>query len=433
MKYRPSSAFLVCLAVVLVFAGIGFWFWSKLQVFPVHQWKSLSFSEILRGVKFDRFGRAPEQVTADSKRIRELKQKLLAEFPDLVIHGKPVPDERNGFRLLCGLSHEMEEGKVRITSGLDDGLRTTALWEPDAMRAALTENGELIARIESIAALPDRSLSNMPQSYGHYFSGAEVKRCADVLMAKARLAAEAKDEAEALRLVAAALNIASHLDQVEAPDFSNATIALLIDRGARESVITQLLPALGREADLSRWRAILSARPDYTADSYSRILRGEWHAGMDRILAPSVVECIMRNSADEVEAFHRTTASQTTYRIRSLAGQNREFLHSMLKPPWLGAPLPVGIRHSVDTHWITSDEWKKSYVRAGTLRAQNLAALDLLILEKSGAALTADSAARVTLEPLSGQPFLYDPVTRTLTASPTIAGDLNVMPLTLPW
>lgn len=434
MKYRPSAAFLVCVAVVLSFAGIAAWFWSRLQEFPIRQWRHLTFAEIRRGVKFDQHGRGPEQIAADRARLAGLREKMLTEFPDLVIHWKPVPDERNGFLNSYKLAQQMQIGIMRVSPDLSSLLKTGTPWDAAAMRAELAEHRELVERIESIAAMPSRSQSELPKSNFGFHSGMpEIKLCADVLIAKARLAAEAKDEEEALRLTASSLNLASHLDQVEAPTFSLSSAAMLLDFGVGESVTSWLLPALGPEADLPRWRAVLASRPDYTPDSYSRILPGEWQILMDSVFMPYVLMNVADKPADEAEAFYRALSSQYVSRMRTLSGQKAGFLLTVPRPPLPAYPLSAEMRRLMDIHWDGSENWGKGYARAAATRAMTLAALDLLILEKSGTTPTADSVSKVALDPISGEAFSFDPQTRTLTTPPTFPKDIEVKSVTLPW
>ncbi len=74
--------------------------------------------------------------------------------------------------------------------------------------------------------------------------------------------------------------------------------------------------------------------------------------------------------------------------------------------------------------------WSKGYARSATHRGQAQAALELLALEKSGVALTAEVAARVTRDPVSGVPFAFDAARRELALPVAAAAD---PPLKLPW
>ena len=426
---RPSSSFLVCVAVAIVFGGIGFWFLSKLRAFPMQQWRSLTFSEILRGQP----GYTPEQKAANRKRVEELKRKMLTEFPSLVIHEKPVPDERNGFRQLYDLTEEMDQTESLVTPALREQLDRSSPWDPEAMRAALAENAELIARIESIAALPDRSSANMPKSYSGYYPSEQLKACVDILLAKARLAAEAKDETEALRMVTATRTLISHQMLVEAPTFFGSVSASLIDLQVQDATFEKLLPALGRDADFPKWRAVFSLRPDQATDDFARMLRGEWNLTMNLFLSAAIVEWDTKGSPQKTDAGIRALASQYAYWIHQLPGKGPSVLLSLPTPPSPGSRFPSELREIIDSTRVGSEGMAKGYARIACLRVMTLAALDLLILEKSGTTLTTDSASQVAPEPLTGDAFFYDPITRILTMNPTFPSDMAVKSLVLPW
>lgn len=429
MKRRPSSSFLVCVAVAVILGGIGFWFLWKLKEFPVNQWRHLSFSQILHG----KTEYTSEEQAAARKRAEELRQELLATYPTLAPQEHPVPDERNGFRLLIELADDMDKGKTPMTFALGERVKSNFPWDPVAMRAALAENGELIARIESIAALPERSSVGLPERFDISISSGEVKACGDILMAKARLAAEAKDEAEALRLTTAALNLASHLDQVERPTFLNALIGMLTDQNVNRAVITDLLPALGQDADLSKWRTALTFRPTYSADHCAHIVRGEWNVTFSHFYLPMLLAPGANGNPKDGEAFAHAHAEQFDFIIRSLKGRKPTVLLAIPTPPAPKAKLSRESRNLLDVSFDAFTTWIRGYARAASVRAMTLAALDLLAMEKSGTTLTKDSISKVTPEPLTGQTFLYDPATRTLTTPTTFPGDTKVKPLKLPW
>lgn len=62
-----------------------------------------------------------------------------------------------------------------------------------------------------------------------------------------------------------------------------------------------------------------------------------------------------------------------------------------------------------------------------------LAALDLLALEKSGVILTAEMARTLPLDPITSQPYVFDPGKRTLSVPDAAGSEKAPAPLTLPW
>jgi hypothetical protein len=78
------------------------------------------------------------------------------------------------------------------------------------------------------------------------------------------------------------------------------------------------------------------------------------------------------------------------------------------------------------------NDWGKGYARLALVLAQGRAAMDLLILEKSGVKIVADDVLRITRDPVSGQPFVFDPIKREV-AAPSHPAAMDVLPLSLPW
>jgi hypothetical protein len=436
MKYRPSTSFIVCLVPLLVVGGAAGWAWSKANSVPPHLRGNLSFLETLTYRDMASLGHeepTPAQVAASRGEVLALKGKMLAEFPSLALHERPVPNDQNGFRLMYELADESDGKKITVTSELLDLLGSTAPWDPVAMRAALAGNSDLVSRIERIAALPQRSSANMPEGFNGFIHARGGKMCADIMIARSRLAAEAKDETEALRLVNATLNLASHYDQIETPTLLCATVAILVDLQVREAVIGQLLPALGRDADLPRWRAALTSRADYTADGFAHLMRGEWNISIEHLILPIILAMPDRDRPEDYEELIRAFSVQYDFLCRTLVGQKLRTLISLPPLPSPKTRLSAKSREILDDITIGTEAWCKGYARAAVIRARTLAALDLLILEKSGTALTAESISKMNSEPLSGEAFLYDPATRTISPPPTTAEKMDAKPLALPW
>ena len=436
MKYRPSASFIICLVSTLAVGGAAGWAWSKAQAVPEYKRVNLGFFEALsfqepKGRKVFNHP-TPEQLAASRQQVIELKQKTLAEFPDLAVEAKPVPQDQNGFRLLYELADDDGQPKIPVSPELRALLKDDAAWDPAAMRAALEANSEFVSHIGRIAALPDRSSMDMPADYLNFFHARPVMLGSKILLAKARLAAEAKDEAEALRMVNASLNLASHLDRIETPSLLAITIGLLVDLQTQDAIMTKILPALGKEADLPSWRGAITSRPQYNPDEFARLMRGEWNSALEHFILPIIFSPNYEHRPDDYEAFVRAYTVKFDFLCKTLAGRKpRTLLY--LPPTPNPDKLSRGSWELLEMCQIGAGNWGKGYARAGSVRAQSLAALELLILEKTGATLAADSTAGVTFEPLSEERFLYDPATRTISAPAAIAEEAGVKPVTLPW
>jgi hypothetical protein len=430
MSFRPSRSFLICLVALATAGASGFWIWSRLRSVPAHQLRSVaSFNALF-------LPREPENRSfpTEKDRVRNraateaLIQKIGDEYPDLKTENHPVPDAENGFLQFYRFSQEHDSIKSPTLLELQRFLGANH-WDPEEAKRLLSQNAESVARIEAIAALNQRSTANMPDDYTGFIGARSMKFAAEVLMLKARLASEAHDEPEALRLTKAALNLCTHLRQVEAPNLLGETVVILLDLSIANTTFQHVLPALGRDADLTQWKAALSLRSYGPAD-FAEVMRGEWDNTMRYYLFPVLVDRSNRNRPKDADEFARVISFHYYAFITRLRSMT---LAEMRKDPGIAVPgdlkkMSAKSREIYDIFMIGSRAWSKGYQRASVKMAQYQAGLDLLILEKEGAKLTPESAGNVTPNPLAGKPFDFDPATRTLTTTTK-----DITPLKLPF
>ena len=157
-----------------------------------------------------------------------------------------------------------------------DILNTDAVWDPEIVKLCLAEHADLVGRIEYIASLTTRSSANMPADYQGFVGAYPGKTGCDILLLKARLAADAGDETESLRLVAAAANMSSHYHDVECPALYNETVAVLtsltIDQAVFELLMLEQAGVILTAGDTGRvTRAPVSHNP-FEFDAAKRVL-----------------------------------------------------------------------------------------------------------------------------------------------------------------
>jgi hypothetical protein len=444
MKYRPSLAFILCLIPMLAAGAAGAWAWKKADSVPMHIRAHATFLQVLRYKEEPpRIPRTPEQIEQARQASIDLREKLVVEFPALRITEHPVPDDQNGFLLLFKLDRECEAFGLPVSKEFRQLLDDKIPWNPEIARRGLAGHADLVARIEHIASLPTRSSSNMPAGYGGFFWGRATIDSANILLLKARLAAEAKDEAETLRLVAAAQNLASHFREIETPTLITYGLSGWVDHGIRDATFKHLLPALGRDADLPRWKSMLASR-SYTSAELAKVGRGQWSTISQFYLFGAILDSDYPNHPPDGEALaHAYTSRYNALVTRLPTLTLAEFLdHGAEFPDESDSHLSEKSREIMDFFFgdgKSGGKWKwagerqvKSIVRAASISAQYEAAFDLLILEKSGRKLVPELMAEVTRDPLSGSPFLFDPATRVVSPPPA-AAKVDVKPLGLPW
>ncbi|MEI6176767.1 MAG: hypothetical protein WCS43_07740 [Verrucomicrobiota bacterium] len=355
------------------------------------------------------------------------KRKFLIEFPALNITEHPVPYEENGFRMLYDLGNSglpISEEFAKILGDLSD-------CDLEVAKRCLAAHSEVVEKVEYIGNLQTRSSSGMPEGYVGFISARAVKQCAEIGFLKARLAVVAGDEEEALRCFSVSINIADHFQKVEVPSLIGATVCILIDLSGQNVVYKSLLPALGKSANLTRWKALLCRR-DYSTTEFARFLRGEWQIGADFMGFPLLAQMEKQGEIPDAEAVLRFHSSWTNDVITKLPSLGLADFDTAFPPPGTTSKLSEEGRSILQDLSIGLDSWRKGYARSAVVNAQGRAAMDLLILEKSGVKIVADDVGRITRDPVSGKPFVFDPIKRELTA-PCSSASMDVLPLSLPW
>ncbi len=361
--------------------------------------------------------------TAANAEAAAWKVKFLAEFPALQATPHPVPPEENGFLMLYEL------GNLSISAEFEEILRNPGTCDPEAAQRCLAEHAGIVAQAEKIGSLRTRSSIGMPDGYKGFFPARPAKQCCDILLLKASLAAKAGNEEEALRCVNAVGNLAEHLHAVESPTLLTETVAILMDRGRQSLTLKTLLPPLGKSVDLNRWQAELG-RLALTPADFAKVLRGEWDASADFMMFPLLVLGNKQGEFPDGEAIARSHSSWCHDAVTTLATVDLAGMKGALVP-LSGSGLSEEGRNILSM--LTGvNYWIDGYIRAAVVTAQHRAAIELLILEKSGAELSETDAKRVFLDPLTGDPFDFDPIKRELSVRP-LSGRDNVDPLTLPW
>jgi len=434
MRYRPSLAFVLCLVPMLATGAVGGWIWHKADSVPMHVRAKSSFSEAFRYEEKPRVEPpTPEQMAETRQVSRELREKLEGEFPILMVEPHPVPDDQNGFLQTYLLSPPPLYQNLRISQEFREMIDGQSKWNAEDAKRLLNEHADLVGTIEGIATLKQRSSSNMPVGYNGFIAARSGKAAAEILLLKARLAAEADDENEAIRLVSAAGNLVDHYRKVESPTLLAETVVILIDLSIRASVFEHVLPALGRKADLARWQSVLKPA-DYSPSELGRVMRGEWQVTSEFLLYPIILNPKLKDAPPDPEALARVHAARFSSLVTRLKGAS--LLQLKETRDLLGeqdlSQLSSKSRQFDDLLRIGFDAWSRGFVRASVIMNQYQAALDLLISEKEGQSLTPESPLSVTREPIWGQSFRFDPTFREITV-PSGLETLEIQTLKLPW
>lgn len=360
--------------------------------------------------------------------VKEWREECLKAYPILAVEPNPVPDEENGFLLLCRLDQRMDlpNESREILNSINKG------FDLDAGRKLIEQHDDVIKHIEHIASLPKRSSFNLPDDYFGFIGAMDCKLATELLLLKASLAAHEGDDETAFHCVRLTGNLADHLREIETPYLLSETVAILIELSRQSVVLEQILPKLDPKTGLQVWHDELNLMGQLTNQRFADLMRGEWQTSSMYVVFPMIAEmdysgeigdgksCVMVYSEWMTEMInaYQSAGPHETVRVKD---QEEDFAH-----------LNRDQREIMSLMSIGANAWSNGFRRSAVVTACSLAALELLMLEQQGETLTAESALKVTKDPLTGTPFILDPSTRYLTVTNNEVCE-NVEPVKLPW
>lgn len=418
MKYRPSVSFLLCLLGIAVVEievvrTMGREI-SAPQDVPADQ-ATLDYKGRPGGPKRSDFTKDYySSIKANFAAGEKAKRKLLEEFSIFVFKGGDMPDKRNAYDPIRR-SRELDrihEGK-RFPEIQNLPLATFgSLQKPEDFRAMLgkPEYSDLMAKIEHLATLPSPSSVEEARERFEGVSDLNGKPCIGALLNKAWIAADAKDESEALRLVEAAIRLSSHLDLLGVPF---ETYYLPAGRELiQENSLSPIIRSLGSGADLPRWRKLLSSVPNPDKSAWTDDLREGWHRRADLYIA------------ERVDPVNAARAGAILSDLRRYSKKSERLIKLVER----GEEYPQMRRLNTGEYFYES----KVHVRNLVRRVNVLAAIDLLMLEKSGVTLDASSMDRISTGMPSGAVPRFDPAKRRILIPRSANALTNLPPLTVP-
>jgi hypothetical protein len=346
---------------------------------------------------------------------KEWFAEVRARNPELEPEWRTVPDHENGFLQWLEFceKHRVENGlgseKLDIPENIAEMLSDPAKWDSQVMKAFLDENKDLLEAITRIGLLPSQSAAGIDVDRWSFVGARFTKQCAELLLADARLAAEAGDLDQALRRVQAVSGLANHYDQIEAPTLLMATISILIRLNTQDQVMKHFLPALkGNTAEIARWREVIRS-PNMEPAGYARLLRGEGWVSLGGFIIPIV----NGNSSDlSVGYISDADALFDAYAQGSIATAKKAqtfSLDELLIEESDEPDSPIDVSHLskeaqslLEMTRIGTSAWAKGWARSVSLSARTDAALAIM------------QGQEIPPEPFTGLPYIYDPITRTV-------------------
>jgi hypothetical protein len=399
----------------------------------------ISGNERLLDTKTDRSADSLRRKNVRSPR-RDPKEwfaEVRARNPELEPEWRTVPDHENGFLQWLEFceKHRIEEGlgteKLDIPENIAEMLSDPEKWDSQAMKAFLDENKELLDTITRIGLLPSQSAAGIDVDRWSFIGARFTKQSADLLLADARMAAEAGDLNLALTRVKAVSGLANHYDQIEAPTLLMATISILVRLNAQDQVIKHFLPALnGNTAEIARWREVVRS-PNMEPADYARLLRGEGWLGLSAFVIPMVNtdnSYSSRSYIPDPDALFDAYAQSCIATAKKAQTLTLDELFIIEENDDPGSPIDV-------THLSKEAQSLLELCRSGTSAWANGWARSVSLSARTDAALAILQGEEIPLEPFTGIPYVYDPVMRTVQAplEPSLLEKLKMGdPLKLP-
>ncbi len=371
-------------------------------------------------VKFKSLDRASPDTEVERHReqlISDAAQKwygeLLEKYPYLQPDFREVADDQNGFLQFLLLAEST--GKPRLPEELRTMLDGKSPWEPEKFRKWISENQSYIDQILHVTELPDQSIKGIDYLRFNNQSYRLAPEFSVILRSLAKVACDSGDLDQALRYYKADLGLARHLIDVEVPSMFNQTLSSLLRGSAEATFRRDILPVLATDrTGLMAWREAVFLDEEIGSE-LSRVLKGEWNASVRNIILPAVLRrdapFDARIGKPDVEEFVGAFASMIDRASGAMIGSN----WGRLKLPVEEFVMPESglgdeSRNLLENLVSGYQGFLRSAGEQATRKAMNAAVISILLDE------------RLQEDPVSGMPFRWDPVSRTL-SSPVGSND----------
>lgn len=402
--------------------------YEKLMTWDKNPWK-IKFSDF--GNHYQRLLESKNPVDiARAKELRRLAdalhQRLLERYPELAVAAKHVPPDRNGFLKWLEFSERFSSKSqpkgLDFPEELKQHLSGEVPWDKASAQAWLDQHQPLMDEIRAIGLMPEQSIEGVDVHRWAFMPARLAKECSEALLLDARVAAENGDVAAALESIQASNGLATHLANVETPSLLAITVQILIQLQTQKYAFAEIMPALPPgQLDPAAWESALNPTVSPPGE-FARIMKGEWSVIAREYLLPSLIDAEEPRSPPDPEAFLDAFAGHFLNVVQEHEGR--------AIPDWPNIPgsdlpdishLSRRSQELFSMCFIGEHAWSKGMQRSLSIFAQSQAAFAIM------------KGQPIPNDPIYGQPYLWDPATRILSAPQTEAfKDLGIRPITVP-
>ncbi|WP_035612869.1 hypothetical protein [Haloferula sp. BvORR071] len=348
-------------------------------------------------------------------------QELLAKHPEFRIEYRTVPDEQNGYLQWIGFLQKLgTKGELPDFQEIREALGPSDKIDIALIEKWIAAHPDLLVEVLRIAELPDRSTKGIAPGQLFKFYSGDFQL---LLAAHARLAAAQGDPAAALRSHAAAFNLAGHVDGVEGADMLHSVTAASIRGRVVAELYEYLLPKISADPALLAEARNLLAGAGLGA-SASQIAIGEWNSATRNFLIPALLgDTEAKLQVIPVTNMQAFLDAYTAGMKEMAAYFNTPAFHGNAAIPQAAAlDLLSGQDHNALQTILD--------FYTGPIEAVRLQQADFV---RHQAAMAILGGEEPPLELLTGEPFVWDPVTRQLSFPADMKGtNPTLNPITLP-
>lgn len=371
----------------------------------------------LGGHEGTRFSNRP--IAIDNEEVQRLAEarylELLARHPEFEVTFKNIPDDENGYLAFLNFAEELSLGDIHgAVLPLSDELRGM-LGGDTPLEVAVLENWiqrypDLFQSMLRIAELPGQSIAGRSMERYQFPPARLAKEMNDLLMASVEAAMASGDTDEALRRFEASVNFANHFDGVEIRSSIWTSTSVLLRSVSLERFCQHVLPEIvGQPEVLARWKQALPPLQTINETGPAMVV-GEWHIMTRMYLLPTMISPGSGNSISlppidraEQDAVLESYTSQMGHYIDryatesplSLMDRSKGFVQHDPSLSAEGNEYLEAVRFDISVRGRISGEWSSRM-------AQHHALLSVALGEAPG------------LEPVTGEPFVWNPQTSVL-------------------